>query len=110
MSGIGAGKINMSITVPRELDAVVKRLAHASGMSRNRYLLMLLDAIMQSEARITSAIKIDTAGTPLLARVADARRKYAAQTRSDVSKDAPATGDKAATIYPPARSKKRKKD
>jgi hypothetical protein len=102
----------MSVTVPREIDAVIKRLARASGLSRNRYMLMLLDAIMQSEARVEArtTIRIDTDGAPLLARVAEARKKYAATPPDDTSNPAPPTGEKSATIYPSARSARRKKD
>ena len=55
-NSIGPGKTQMSTTVPEWLDEEIKKLAAESGISRNKYVL----AILEEAARRNIKIKTQT--------------------------------------------------
>jgi len=42
-NNLGPGKVNMSTTVPKWLDDEIKELAERTGISRNKYVLALME-------------------------------------------------------------------
>lgn len=71
-SKIAPGMVNMTTTIPRELDLELKRLAKESKMTRNAYIRTILEDVAKQKVVLISQGFRALAG----GKVANPKRKY----------------------------------